>query len=416
MSGEPTQTSIILLARLQKTDTLVNGYLHGIEGYVKFWITRDTEAKYIMYSPFFHASNSNDFITKFEFTGLRPGQKYFYRISYGKDTSNTTSSPWNSFKTLNQPTSDKNVSFIITNGLNYNKFLNGNSINNVSSASPTSLKTGFPAFHCISLLKPDFWIGNSDIDFYNISKDTAFITQNDIKVQWHRIFSMSEFNKMLSKIPAYWIFSGDSFYQNITSNEIPISANIQQVPSSCRTYVLNRDVQIWILGNTDAMDFNIMSWLKSTLKENNTPFKLIISPCALIGPDEFKKTRNPSDIEEFIAGKDSLFNWLKSNGLRNNGLYFVSCSPHLQYHAVDPLGFEEFSCGSLLDAGFHPSEISADTLSNKISEKLLLPYIQKEPSGGFLIIDSGRDEYNSPVLLFRYFDDEKKLLYAVNKF
>ena len=112
-AGEPTQTSVVLLARLQKSDTLRNNDLEGINGYIKFVITRDIDSKSFMESTFFEASESNDFIAKYEFTGLRPGQQYFYKICYGRDTANNTSSPWNTFKTLYLPGSDKNISFIV---------------------------------------------------------------------------------------------------------------------------------------------------------------------------------------------------------------------------------------------------------------------------------------------------------------
>jgi len=86
------------------------------------------------------------------------------------------------------------------------------------------------------------------------------------------------------------------------------------------------------------------------------------------------------------------------------------------YHAVDPSGFEEFSCGKLFSSAESDVISKIDTLSDIQIENITYPFIKNTKSTGFLMINSGRDEYNSPVLLFRYFDENRNLLYAVNKF
>lgn len=159
---------------------------------------------------------------------------------------------------------------------------------------------------------------------------------------------------------------------------------------------------------TDYAESQTLKWLKKSIKESDSPFKLLIGPSAI-----FDKT----DLgTRFNTKKDSLFSWLRNNGLRNNGLYFISCNDDKMYHAIDPSGFEEFSCGRLFSS-IESGDISRnDTSSNIQLENISYPFITNAKSAGFLMINSGRDEYNSPVLLFRYFDKNKNLLYAVNKF
>jgi len=420
MSGEPTQTSVVLLARLQKTDTLKNNDIAGINGFIKFWITRDIKSKTLMESPFFVANETNDFIAKYQFTGLRPNQQYFYRISYGRDTSNNTTSPWNTFNTLNPPGSEKTICFVIGNGIDFNAFRDGDPTNNIQRAGISALKKGFPVFHTINSAKPDFLIANGEIGSVYNSRDSLPFKKNDLVTQWHSLFSMSDFNTMLSQTPFYWMLQSDEDMSEVTAQHLPIAMNNELPGSYCRTYRLNRDVQIWMLGKNDYYKDNAENtsvlWLKKTLKESDAPFKLLIGPSALFA----EKDPNPDEtniaIGELKTRKDSLFIWLKNNGFRNNGLYFINCTKQQQFHSLDFTGFEEFSCGTFLPANFRKENFSPDSLSANLAEKIVFPYIQNEASAGFLIINSDRDEYNSPVLLFRFFDDQKKLLYAVKKF
>jgi alkaline phosphatase D len=424
-AGEPTQTSVILLARLQKSDTLVNNDLQGIQGYIKFRITRNTQTKSFMESDFYSVHDKNDYIAKHEFTGLRPGQKYFYSISYGRDTSNYTSSQWSSFKTLYLPESDKNVSFVVASGINYQAFSTGNADGNVQAASAAGLKYGFPAFHAISICNPDFWIENGDDVYFDKQQDSQTSTQTINRIQWHRLFSMSGFNKTLSQIPCFWIFTEDVQTGKLNAGQVPIPSGTTETQSSLRTYRLNRDVQIWLYESSayynQALGKNKggmgqITWLKNTLKESDAPFKLIISSASLINTESNLKIEGQTTLDESGIEKDSLLYWLINNGFRNNGLYFICSNPRLQYHSADPQGFEEFSCGTLVSAAFHEYITKADSLLTNPTSIIDQPYIQKKTSGGFLLINSDRDEYNSPVLLFRFFDDQKKLLYAVKKY
>ncbi len=454
LAGEATQTSVVLQARLHSSDTLVNNDIKGLEGYIKFCITRDLESQFYMESNFFHATDSNDFIAKYEFAGLRPSQKYFYRISYGRDSINTTSSAWNSFKTLNSSNSDKSVSFVVVTGMNFEAFRNGNSKSNILKADNDVKKSGFPAFHSIAACKPDFWIGNGDNVYYDKPENSPAISLQDMRLRWHWLFSMSDFNQMLSHTSTYWMMDDHDFRYNdcdtvlkydesgnpllpdvslgsgVFYEQIPLSSIIKENRPSYRTHRLNKDVQIWMLEGrlfrspNSIPDINgksiwgssQLNWLKSTLKESDAPFRIVISPTPLIGPDDASKSDNHTNIGGFRTERDSLFNWLKNNGFRNNGLYFICGDRHWQYHSIDPSGFEEFSCGALVDANARAGISPGDTLSTDPLGTIIQPYLQKEISGGFLFVSSHRDEFNSPLLFFRFYDDQKKLLYAVQKF
>lgn len=208
-SGEPNQTSIILLARLQKSDTLLNNDIPGINGFVKLRITRDTESKSYLESRFFECTESNDFISKYEFSGLRPGQKYFYKIFYGKDTSNVTSSPWNSFKTLNLSNSDKNVGFIIANGLEFD-------------SPSTESYSDYHVLNSISSLKPKFWIINGEYPTRIIKNNDTGNLEQSLVMEWHRLFNENELGQLLSNCASFWMIPNNNSFKNITEQHIPL--------------------------------------------------------------------------------------------------------------------------------------------------------------------------------------------------
>lgn len=418
MAGEPSQTSVILVARLHKTDTLVNNDLQGINGFIKFRITRDPQTKSFMESSFFEANAENDFTAKYEFTGLRPGQKYFYSISYGRDTSNNTSSRWNTFKTINLPVSDKNISFVVTNGFNYQTIQSSDKKGNFHPEKSGSLFSRYPVFNSITAFKPDFWIGNGEIRTSNNSPEK-------IHEEWHNLFSLTGFNTMVSNIPSYWILSENTINENSVFDEIPVNTDSKSNNSYCRTYRLNRDVQIWMLNNQyfnnnesgiTSQRATRLEWLKTTLNESDSPFKLLISGPAVIGPDNSINAESQNYSEVLNLAKDSLFAWLRNNGFRNNGLYFICNKPDLQFHSINSMGFEEFSCGAMFNPEVPLAPAITDSLSGVMNASIVQPFHQYNPSGGFLLVNSNRDEFNSPVLLFRFFDGEKKLLYAINKY
>jgi alkaline phosphatase/alkaline phosphatase D len=419
-SGEPTQTSVTLLARLHKSDTLIKSDIQGIDGFIKFRITRDQDAKSYMESPFFHAGEGNDFLAKYEFTGLRPGQKYFYSISYGRDTSNNTLSPWSSFKTLNSPESERNISFVVAGGLDYltlkTEFDTKNRINSGSSI----IKPVFPA---IFYYKPDFLIINGVKNNPGNSGNTSYNGLKELRMPWHALFCQPEFSTVLSITPVFWMLPDNSDAGKVYGDEVPVPSKFIDKQSP-RTYRLNRDVQMWMPGNllsagnslTVSAGINDLDWLKNSLKESNAPFKLIISTSSILLPDDTAKSVTLLSSGGFSAQRDSLLNWLSINGFRNNGLFFICTDSDLQYHRIDPSGFEEFSCGTLFRVKNGAENSAIDTLMASSEGSFSQRLFSNKSGGGFILLNSDRDEYNSPVLLFRFFDDQKKLLYAVNKY
>ena len=153
-----------------------------------------------------------------------------------------------------------------------------------------------------------------------------------------------------------------------------------------------------------------------SLLASDATFKIIISPTAMVGPDDGNKRDNHTNIDGFRREGDTFFDWIKTNEFLTKGLYFVCGDRHWQYHSVHPSGFEEFSCGALVDAnarlGVGPGNEGGTDPEGLIRQ----PYTSAEPSGGFLqvVVEPG-DEAQSATLRFNFYDEQGKLLYSVTR-
>ena len=130
------------------------------------------------------------------------------------------------------------------------------------------------------------------------------------------------------------------------------------------------------------------AWLKETLLASDAKFKLLISPTPLVGPDDLRKTDNHCDIGGFRHERDEFFAWLKEAGLDRRHFYLVCGDRHWQYHAIDPTGLEEFSCGALVDANSRLGRKSGDPKSTDPEGLIRQPYLQSPRSGGYLAIEA----------------------------
>jgi len=93
--------------------------------------------------------------------------------------------------------------------------------------------------------------------------------------------------------------------------------------------------------------------------------------------------------------------------------FFIVCGDrHWQYHALDPSGVEEFSCGALIDANSRLGRNPGDPASTDPNGVIKQPYTQAESSGGFLMIrcESGGDAARAR-LGFQFFDEKGDVLY-----
>jgi alkaline phosphatase/alkaline phosphatase D len=136
----------------------------------------------------------------------------------------------------------------------------------------------------------------------------------------------------------------------------------------------------------------------------------------MIGPDSNSKRDNHTNPKGFRHEGTQFFEWLKSNGFLERHFYVVCGDRHWQYHSRHPTGFEEFSCGALVDAnaivGIRPGAPRSSDPRAEIQQF----YTQREASGGFLMVSVLPElKQNEAVLEFTFFDERGVLQYRHRK-
>ena len=330
---------------------------------------------------------------------------------------------------------------------------------------------GYPALESILKLQPDFFVGTGDNVYYDHPGHHGRAqTQHEMRKKHHEQYSQPRFLDLFRRVATYWlkddhdhrfddsdqinpvrigfakrlpyypktnIWEGESGSGFAPPHELGVRIFREQLPVvdptdagavTYRTHRVSRDLQVWFVEGRDYRSPNDMpdgahktiwgaeqkAWLKRTLKESDAAFKLLISATPMVGPDSAGKRDNHTNINGFRHEGDEFFRWLVENGLSPNE-FFIACGDrHWQYHAIHPTGFEEFSCGALVDANSSIGSFPGDPNTTDPEGKIKQPYHSPEPSGGFLII-TVKPEGESAVAEFRFYDEKGKLLYQHRK-
>jgi alkaline phosphatase/alkaline phosphatase D len=467
MSGEADTNSVILQSRLTSSDTLVDNDLLGSIGFGQFEISTDPSFKKIIKTEVIEALEENDYIIKKRVLGLKAGTKYYYRFLYGYQNKNFQTSSVGRFNTLPGKESSSKVSMIVTTGMNYYHFHYGK-YDRHKAYSGADKELGYPALAAIKSMNPDYFIGTGDNVYFDhpakrgmekakkAGKDphpglfggVEVFDEIGIRKKYHVQFIQPRFKDLFSQVSTYWekddhdyrLNDADPYTDFPISHELGISSFLEQLPLvdpedanpiTYRTFRMNKDLQIWLLEGRDYRSPNDMevsdektllgkeqiSWLKSTLLNSDATFKLIISPTPMVGPDDLYKSDNHVNPRGFKHEGDYLFSWFKENDFLKKNLYIVCGDRHWKYHAMHPSGFEEFSCGALVDNNSRAGRIAGDKGSTDPDALITQFFNEGTPesaSGGFLKIEVYRKNDVS-IAKFGFYNERGDLLYSTEK-
>ena len=453
MVGEVSQASAILQTRLTASEKLVDGDVLGVAGFARFEIGITRELKEAKRTSWLKSLAHNDFIVKFKVLDLKPDTRYFYRVIYGPNKSNTQKGPVGSFSTLQEAAGTKEVSFVVVTGMNYMSFHYGKlgKVDPKTKRRTRNLKTsyqgkdkalGFPALETIQKLKPTFFVGTGDNIYYDSHDAMEATTLPQMRQKWHQQFRQPRFIELFSQVPTYWekddhdhrFDDSDREGNRPPLSDLGIATFREQVPvvdpldseaKTYRTYRINKHLQIWLVEGRDYRSPNKMkdgpdktlwgaeqiAWLKRTLLESDATFKLLITPTPMVGPDDARKKDNHTNIGGFQHEGREFFKWIVANKLHQKGFYTVCGDRHWQYHARHPLGVEEFSCGALVDSNSRLGRKPGDPQSTDPDATIKQFYTQKYRSGGFLrvvITSKGTAQ-------FEFYDEHGQELYRTQK-
>jgi alkaline phosphatase/alkaline phosphatase D len=375
---------------------------------------------------------------------LVPGTDYYYRLVYGEDIDTVETGGTCTFRTLDPPSVEREVSFVAVTGMNYFVFH--------FFPGPPNKELGYPALETILNMGPDFFVGTGDNIYYDAFPVPA-TTRALMRKVWHMQFVQPRYLSLFSQVPTYWekddhdhrYNDSDTTGSEPPSNELGIQTFLEQVPVvdpdepnpiTYRTIRINKLLQIWLTEGRDYRSPNDMpdgpdktlwgdtqkAWLQQTLLDSDATFKLLISPTPMVGPDDTflpwpyegqPKRDNHTNPEGFRTEGDAFFSWLSDNDFLNKNFYIICGDRHWKYHSIHPSGFEEFSTGALVDANSRLGRVPGDPDSTDPNGDIVQPYTDDPETGGFLkvVVTPG----NPATCEFTLYDENGVLLYTITK-
>lgn len=450
MAGEVTSESVILQSRLTASCGLVGFDMPGMEGVASFELSTSPEFLDSFLTPWIAALPENDYIVKTRVKGLRSGTRYYYRLVFGTDQKKTETGSTCTFRTLDGQGVAREVNFAVVTGMNFFVFH--------FFPGPEDKPLGYPALETLLQVKPDFLVGTGDNVYYDAFPIPAR-TREELRMVWHWQFVQPRFLSLFSKVQTYWEkddhdhrFNDSDTTTNIApSNELGIMTFPEQLPVTdpeeeeavtYRTLRINDLLQVWMTEGRDYRSPNMMedgpektlwgeaqrAWLQQTLLGSDAVFKLLISPTPMIGPDDmtvpwpaptqtdFFKRDNHTNSKGFKYEGGAIFDWLFENGFLEKNFYIICGDRHWQYHSVRPDGFEEFSCGALVDANSRLGRAPGDPDSTDPEGIITQLYTQSEASGGFLMVRVRPGiSPSKPSCTFSFYDENGVMLYSTTK-
>lgn len=299
-------------------------------------------------------SKESDFTAQWKLTDLKPDTHYtVVAHCVPQGGSSQTRRLEGKFKTAPKKSESKNFKFCVTTCHDFLRRDDG-------------LK-GHKIYDPMTAIKPDFVVHAGDIEYYDKAKPYAW-TKELMRFKWQRLFAMPRNRQFYSNHSTYFIkddhdtLSNDSWpgrtYGNVKFAEGVKLFNEEQFPSHKTRYETiswGKDVQFWILEGRDYRSANNAddgpektilgaeqkAWLKSTLSESKSKFKLVFSPTPIVGPDRKNKSDNHANAVFAHEGKElrEFFGSLE-------GLIVFCGDRHWQYASVDAEnGVWEFGCG-----------------------------------------------------------------------
>jgi len=457
MAGRVTENSVILQSRLTRGTELIEGDLPGTEGAAYFQISTKKDFAGSFRTEWLDAWPDYDYIIKIKVAGLTPATRYYYRLVYGPGRENTRTAKTCTFKTLGGA---EKVSFAVVTGMNYFFFQEGNYRKDGGYKGPDK-HLGYPALASILTLKPDFFISTGDTVYFDhpAKKGDKFTglawsdrakTEPEMRRKYHEQFAQSRFAELFAKVPTYWEIDDHEYRYNDCDNtsdkepspqlgqknyreQLPVVDPADPDALTYGTFRINRHLQIWTLEGRQYRSPNKMkdgpgksiwgkeqtSWLKKTLLASDATFKILVSPTPLVGPDGSSKKDNHTNIGGFQHEGNEFFQWLKDNRFDKQNFYICCGDRHWQYHAIHPSGFEEFSCGSIVEENSRLGVKAGDPKSTDPEGKIKQPYCVLEPIKpypGFLLVSVIPDDSKrSAVAEFAFYDENGNLRYSETK-
>lgn len=417
MAGEVTATTALLQSRLTSAPGLLDGDVPGAAGWARFRYAESPDFAGAGETPWIEARAENDFIVRAALRGLQPGRVYHYRLEFGRDREHVMEGPLRRFKTLPAPDASAPFRFVVGSCINYGFFMNGpNGTGKNARADAEDRRLGFPALAAMRRLDPDFFVGMGDNVYYDHPAKSAAQTLPELRRKWHEQFVLPRFVELFAVAPTYWIKDDHDHRYNDSDRtgdkapshelgvrtfreQMPVVAVVDSNETTYRTHRVGRWLQLWLVENRDYRSPNKSpdgpdktiwgveqkAWLLRTILASDAPFKLLLTPTPMVGPDDAYKTDNHVNHDGFRTEGESFLAWLKAK--RQDNFHIITGDRHWHYHSIHPTGIEEFSAGALHVENARRGRAPGDPKSTDPQALVRQLYTDAKPTGGFLFVE-----------------------------
>ena len=349
---------------------VLNNMLHGGEMQVRCRISQDPGLLRAPWSRWEPVREGLDYIHQFEFEDLEPGTRYHFEVQAADADGNAVHTPRaGEFRTAPAADAIAPVLFTVITGQRYDHLDD---------------PRGFRIYPAMQRLKPDFLVLTGDTVYLDRGHIPA-VTYRQALFRWRNMYELPWLSAFHLHVPAYWekddhdVLQDDAYpgiepYGSLTFEQ-GLELFRLQTPQKGRPYRRvrwGRLAEVWL---TEVREFRSPNrskdgpnksifgsgqkrWLKDTLQASESPWRILINPTPIVGPDRAEGKADNHANHAFRTEGDEIRSFLA--GLGDNVL-LIAGDRHWQYHSVHPgTGLHEIGCGPASDAhaggspGFDP--------------------------------------------------------------
>lgn len=424
IAGEVTTDGAVLHARLFAPANAATPHLFPVAEplWLRFEVAEELNGfeRPVAVTAWTPLSPASDHILAAAVHGLRADRWWHYRVTArppgDEPTDATVVSPVARFRTLPEPEAPAALRLVFGNCMHFARYW----------ASDDALRPdaalGFPAWVALDAAQPDYVVFAGDNVYYDHAPRA--VDQDGLRAKWHEMLRFPRLQTLLAGRSSYWLkddhdYRADDAFpaQSIApSHELGVATFREQVPvvdpatpdvPTYRTHRLGQALQVWFLEGRDYRDANDApdgpsktmwgeaqrAWLQATLRASDAPFKLIVSPTPMVGPDDARKNDNHTNTAGgggFRAEGEAFFAWLRDSGFEPDEVFVVCGDRHWLYHSIHPTGFHELSMGSMLDGNARTGRAPGDADSTDPEGRIGQPFSSSPATGGFLEVNVAR--------------------------